>query len=84
MKTTSIRDVTTRQLRNGVSWWIIEDTEGVKHTTRNMFAASLCRRAQELARPVTLWSASGWYYRDLISVDFVTPDTATDQAASGR
>lgn len=84
MKTTTIADVTARELRNGVSWWIITDAEGVKHTTRNMWAASLCRRANELDRPVTLWSSSGWYYRDLVSVDFADARPSTEAADSGR
>jgi len=70
MKTTRIRSVHSKTHRNGLAWFLIRDSEGVQHATSDMFKASLCRRAQELDRPVTLWSASGWYYRDLITVDF--------------
>lgn len=48
--------------------FVITDSAGQKHATRNAWLASLADRFREQGTDVELYSSSGWYYRDLWSI----------------
>ena len=64
---TTIREVIVKEPK-GRRWFVIVDANGEKHATRNQFIAALAERCRDKQTPVSILSASGWHYRDLISL----------------
>lgn len=48
--------------------YVVTDSEGQKHATKSPWLASLADRYRETGVDVELFSASGWWYRELWSI----------------
>lgn len=48
--------------------YVIADSDGGLHATRNAWLASLADQLRRKGAAVELFSASGWWYRDLWSI----------------
>lgn len=47
----------------------IRDDEGTRYSTKDVWKASLCRRAMETGAWVKLWPGGGWYDKTLMHVE---------------
>lgn len=47
----------------------IRDDEGTRYSTRDVWKASLCKRAKDTGAWVRLLAGSGWYDKNLIHVE---------------
>lgn len=74
----TIVSVTPKWDRKG-GWWLIKASDGEKYATRDMFAASVAERAQQIGANVKLLSSSGWNYRNLSLITILeTPRRGAD------
>lgn len=53
--------------------WIVNTDDHQTLATRSMFFATFADRARELGRDVTMQTAAGHYYRDILLIDFARP-----------
>lgn len=56
---------------DGTTLYRIRDEHGERYATTDAMKASVCQRAMELDRPVTVLSGPGWFYRELDWVQLV-------------
>ena len=57
--------------------WRITMEDGLRYATSDMWIASLCQQAFKLQRKVKVFSASGWYYRELTHVEMEPEQVAS-------
>ena len=69
--------VNVKQQPSGL--YLVTDSDGKKHATKNAWLATLAQRYRQLQTPVVLHGGAGWYYRDLAAI---TPETAEPTAGA--